>query len=191
MTTNKATFKAMAEGTREDYQLIDAAEKRQEKNLPAAILAELEKLKEGDLGFNISRYDHSLQSATRAYRDGVDEELVVAALLHDIGDGLALHNHAEVAAAILRPYVSEKTYWIVKHHGIFQGYYFWHHLGGDRNARDKYRDHPWFDACAEFCEKYDQNAFDDDYENLPLEFFQPMVKRLFSRPPFGNHTSIS
>ena len=129
--------------------------------------------------------EHSLQSATRAHRDGADEEMVVAALLHDIGDLLSPYNHSEMAAAVLRPYVSEKTYWIVRHHGLFQSYYYAHHSGGDRNARDAYRDHPWYQATVDFCERWDQSSFDPEYDSLPLEFFEPVVKRVFAREPFG------
>jgi len=106
---------------------------------------------------------------------------VVAALLHDIDDLLAPHSHGELAALLLRPFVSERTYWIVKHHGLFQYYYYGHHVGGDRNARDKYRDHPWYQDAVDFCHKWDQCAFDPEYESLPLEFFEPMVKRVFGR----------
>ena len=110
--------------------------------------------------------------------------MVVAALLHDIGDMIAPYNHSELAAAVLRPYVSERTYWIVLHHGLFQSYYYAHHTGGDRNARDAYRDHPWYQDTVEFCHRWDQSSFDPEYESLPLEFFVPIVQRVFDRPPF-------
>ena len=131
------------------------------------------------------QYGHSLQAATRAYEDGADEEVVVTALLHDIGDPIAPENHSAVAAAILRPYVSDKTYWIVMHHGLFQGYYYLHHFGKDRNARDMYRDTTYYQACVDFCAKYDQCAFDPDFISRPLDFFEPMVLRLFARKPFS------
>ena len=129
--------------------------------------------------------EHSLQCATRAHRDGADEEMVVAALLHDIGDLLSPFNHSELAAAVLRPYVAERTYWIVRHHGLFQSYYYAHHTGGDRHARDAYRDHPWYQDTVEFCHRWDQSSFDPTYELLPLEFFEPMVRRIFGRAPFS------
>ena len=106
---------------------------------------------------------------------------MVAALFHDIGDMVSPFSHSELAAAVLRPFVSEKTYWIVKHHGLFQMYYFAHHLGGNRNARDRYRDHQWYDDAIRFCELYDQNCFDPDYDSESLAFFAPMVERLFRR----------
>ncbi len=133
-------------------------------------------------GYKITRLEHSLQTATRAHRAGEDEEMVVCALLHDIGDVLAPANHSQAAAAVLRPFVSEKNYWIVKHHGLFQGYYFFHHHGGDRNARDRHRDHPYYSATADFCANYDQVSFDPDYEWEPLEVFEPMVRRVLGTP---------
>ena len=133
-------------------------------------------------GYAVDRLTHSLQTATRAHRDGRDEEYVVCALVHDIGDTLASLNHAELAAVIVEPFVSELNHWIVKHHGIFQGYYFFHHIGLDRNMRDRYREHPHWQACADFCAAYDQNSFDPGYDTLPLAFFEPMVRRVFAAP---------
>mgnify|MGYP006262167169 FL=1 len=137
-------------------------------------------------GYQVSRLEHSLQSATRAFRAGESEEMVVAALLHDIGDELAPMNHSEYAATILKPYVSEKTHWIVEKHGEFQAYYYAHHLGGNRNKRDKYKGHKYFDACVNFCEKYDQCSFDPNYESYPLEKFEPMVRNIFARKPYSS-----
>jgi len=183
----KGTWTTMKDGSAEDFQAINAYDNDVAKHeLVPHLLAELKSLA-GDSPYPIDRYQHSLQSATLAERDGASEEMIVAALLHDVADGLAIFNHADVAASILKPYISEKTYWIVKHHAIFQGVYFWHHIGMDPNARDKYKGHKWFDDCAYFCEHYDQNAFDPAYDTLPLEHFEPMVKRIFARQPFGDH----
>ena len=181
-------FINMDDGTAEEYAFLEEqASAYHTAHLVGHILGQLKMMAGPKLGYKIDRYQHSLQSATRALRDGAEEEMVVAALLHDIGDVVAPENHSDYAAAVLRPYVSEKTYWIVKHHGIFQGYYFWHHLGGDRNARDRYRDHPWFDDCAKFCADYDQNCFDPDYDTEPLETFEPMVRRVFARKPWSQN----
>lgn len=128
-------------------------------------------------GFPVSRLEHSLQTATRAEEDGRDEEYVLCALLHDIGDTLAPYNHPSIAAGLLKPFVSEAHHWMVEHHGIFQGYYFWHYLGADRNARDAYRDSPYYDLTEEFCAKYDQTAFDPDYVSAPLEHFEPLIRQ--------------
>jgi len=173
-------FTSMAEGTAEDYALLDRYEEAYLAVLPDRLLEALDRLRTSFAGYQVTRYEHSLQSATRALRDGRDEEYVVAALLHDIGDELAPYTHGEMVAAVLKPYVRPELCWVVKHHGLFQMYYYAHHSGGDRNARDRYRDHEWFDACAEFCEKYDQNCFDPGYDSLPVEHFEPMVRRVFS-----------
>ena len=181
--TEVVTFTSMAEGTREDYELLDRLEAEFSKGTADRVLTMLRDLAGSLSGYKIDRLEHSLQCASRAYRDRADEELVVAALLHDIGDLLSPFNHSELAAAVLRPYVSERTYWIVLHHGLFQSYYYAHHTGGDRNARDAYRDHPWYQDTVEFCHRWDQSSFDPDYESLPLEFFEPMVRRIFSPNP--------
>ena len=178
------SFTRMDQGTAEEYAFLGRLwEEHKQAHLAESVLGLLKQMQGPTLGYQIDRYQHSLQSATRAQRDGADEETVVAALLHDVGDSIAPDNHSQVAAAILRPYVSEKTYWVVLHHGIFQGYYFWHHTGGDRDAREQYRGHPYFEACADFCERWDQVSFDPDYDTLPLEAFEPMVLRLFAHEP--------
>ena len=176
-------FIHMADGTREDYELITGYERVTDERLADNVLGLLEGLKGSTYGYQVDRYTHSLQAATLALRDGADEEQIVCALLHDVGDNFAPRNHGQLAAAILRPYVSEENHWVVLHHGLFQGYYFFHHLGGDRDARDKYRDHPYYDACVRFCERWDQCAFDPEYDTLPLEHFEPMVQRLFAKTP--------
>ena len=182
MDTGRAQFTAMDNGTADDWQIISDNFRTYSKELPERVLSHL-KLLDGDFGgFPIDRLQHSLQSATLAHRDGRDEEYVVMALLHDIGDTLGSYNHADIAATILQPFVSEKLHWIVKHHGIFQGYYFFHHIGLDRDARDNFRDNPYFKDCAEFCEKYDQNAFDPEFKAESLEFFEPMVRNVMARP---------
>lgn len=179
-------FTAMAEGTREEYAFLERLwADHKDAHLAGNVLGLLKAMAGPTLGYKIDRYRHSLQTATRALRDGADEETVVCALLHDIGDTIAPENHSAAAAAILRPYVGERNHWIVQHHGVFQGYYFFHHLGGDRDARERYRGHPHFEACADFCERWDQASFDPDYETMPLEAFEPMVRRLFAREPQG------
>ena len=182
MSQKDTTFTAMRDATREDYQVIGQHAIEFFQGLPDRVLSHL-RLLEGDTGgYAVDRLTHSLQSATRARRDGRDDEYVVCALLHDIGDNLASANHADLAAVILEPFVSDKNHWIVKHHGIFQGYYFFHHLGLDRDMRDRYRDNEWFRDCAEFCEKYDQNSFDPAYDTLPLEEFEPALRTVLSSP---------
>lgn len=178
----QAKFRAMTEGTKEDWTIIATHAAAFNKQLPDRVLAHLNLLDGDDGGFPVDRLTHSLQTATRAHRDGRDEEYVVCALLHDIGDTLGSHNHPDVAAAILKPFVSEQNLWMVANHGMFQGYYFFEHLGLDKNMRDQFKNHPWYQYTAEFCHKYDQAAFDPDYESEPLAFFEPMVRRVFARP---------
>lgn len=178
----RATFRAMTEGTQEDWMKIASQFGPFAAKGGRRVLDHL-RLLDGDYGgFPVDRLEHCLQTATRAFKDGRDEEYVVCALLHDIGDTLGAYNHPDVAAAILKPFVSEKNHWMVERHGIFQGYYFFHYLGLDRDMRENFRDHPYFQHTAEFCEKYDQAAFDPDYESMPLEAFEPMVMKLFETP---------
>lgn len=179
------SFVTMADGTREDYDLLTRAWKPQYEVLPDRVLDALRLLKTFYSGFKIDRYEHSLQTATRAERGGADTETVVAALLHDLGDMLAPANHAEYAATILKPYVTEKTHWIVRHHSLFQLYYFGEHVGKDPNGREQFRDHPFYDATVEFCGEWDQAAFDPDYDTLPVEHFEPMVREVLSRTPYA------
>ena len=182
MAEQQAQFKAMTDGTADDWQIIAGHMRPFMAALPGRIIDHL-KLLDGDYGgYPVDRLEHCLQTATRAHRDGRDEEYVVCALLHDIGDTLGPTNHADVAATILEPYISEENYWIIKHHGIFQGYYFFHYVGLDRDGRDAFREHPYYQACVDFCHKYDQNSFDPGYDSEPLEFFVPMVERVLAAP---------
>ena len=182
----KVSFIEMKKGTKEDYLLLDQHEKKFIESTADRILNFMSTLKNTLEGYQVSRLEHSLQTATRALHDKADDEMIVAALLHDIGDELAPLNHAEYAAAVLKPYVSEKTHWIVEKHGIFQMYYYAHHLGGNKNARDKYKDHKYFKDTLNFCEKWDQNSFDPNYKSLTLKDFQPYLRRVFSRTPYSN-----
>ena len=177
------SFTQMKAGTREDYLLLDQSERAFALGLPGRVLAALRELDHSIEGHQVTRLEHSLQTATRARNDGADDELVLAALLHDIGDLLAPYNHAEVAAALIRPYVREQVSWIVEQHGLFQTYYYVHHLGGDRHMRERLRGHRWYDACAAFCEQYDQCSFDPKYPSLPLAEFEPLVREIFTRNP--------
>jgi predicted HD phosphohydrolase len=182
-TRRIVSFQRMEDGTREDYEFLDRSEREYALGLPDTILGALEKLDHTLQGYPVSRLEHSLQTATRALRDGADDELVAAALIHDVGDELAPYNHAEIAAGILRPYVRPEVTWIVEQHGLFQSYYYAHHSGGNRNGRDRFRDHPWYQACQDFCAKWDQCSFDPRYEWQPLSSFEPLIRRIFTRPP--------
>jgi predicted HD phosphohydrolase len=177
------SFQRMEDGTREDYEFLDRSEREYALGLPDTILGALNKLDHTLQGYPVSRLEHSLQAATRALRDGADDELVAAALIHDVGDELAPYNHAEIAAGILRPYVRPEVTWIVEQHGLFQSYYYAHHSGGNRDGRDRFRDHPWYQACQDFCANWDQCSFDPAYQWQPLSSFEPLVRRIFTRPP--------
>ena len=175
----------MKDGSYEDYQLLKKLEKPYLGLTASRIIDELKRQGEKTLeGYRITRLDHGLQSATRAEADGVDIDWIVGALLHDIGDGLAPQNHDKFSAEVIRPFVRWEVAWTVAHHGIFQMVYYAHHYGWDKNARDEYKDHPCFETCSQFCERWDQASFDPDYPWKSLEYFEPMVREVFSRKAF-------
>tara|TARA_B100001175_G_scaffold58503_1_gene47264 strand:- start:99 stop:650 length:552 start_codon:yes stop_codon:yes gene_type:complete len=180
---SKVKFTEMKYGSKEDYELLSKFEKEFAEKLPDRLLEALLNLGDSMDGYQVSRLEHSLQSATRAERDGANEEMIVATLLHDIGDSLAPFNHSQLVASVLRPYVSEKVYWIMLHHGLFQEYYYAHHIGRDRNARDQFKDHQYYQDAVDFCERWDQKSFDPEYESFPLDHFEPMVRNIFSKEP--------
>ncbi len=178
---DRARFTRMDQSTREDWGLIVPEAVKMSRGLPDRVLDHL-RLLDGDFGgFPVDRLTHCLQTATLAHRDGRDEEYVCCALLHDIGDTLGSFNHPDIAAAILKPFVTEENLWMVQQHGIFQGYNFFHHIGLDRDMREQFRGHPHFERTAEFVELYDNPAFDPAAEALPLDFFEPMLRRLMAQ----------
>ena len=182
---SQVKFTEMKNGSKEDYLLLDKHEKKFAENTGERLLKFMSTLDDTLEGYKVTRLEHSLQTATRALKDKADDEMIVAALFHDIGDELAPLNHSEYAAAVLKPYVSEKTHWIIEKHGEFQMFYYAHHLGGNKNKREKYKNHKYYQDTINFCENYDQNSFDPNYKSLPLEFFKPMVKKIFSRKPYS------
>lgn len=188
---NTVSFTRMQDGTADEYAFLEKHEAAYAKLLPQRIESQLQKL-EGSLGgYQISRLEHSLQSATRAHRDNRPLDYIVAALVHDIGDELAPHSHSELAAAILRPFVCEQLYWIVKTHGVFQMFYYGEQTGINKHARELYRGHEWFEDAVEFCEKYDENCFDPDYNSESLAFFRPMIQEVFTREPIFGESSVA
>ena len=189
MTSNIAAgstvqFTRMINGTRDEYQYLHGLEREYISELPSRLIEALRRLDDGLAGYQISRYQHSLQTATRAMRDGADTEMIVGALLHDIGDDLSPENHSQVAASIIRPYVRAEVTWVVNMHGIFQMKYYAEHIDLDPDLRDAHRDHPWYESCVQFCERWDQESFDPDYPTEPIETFEPMLREIFGRPPF-------
>ena len=181
----KVKFKQMKDGTKEEYLLLERHEKKFIEGTADRLINFMSSLSNTLEGYQITRLEHSLQTATRALNDKANDEMIVAALLHDIGDELAPLNHSEYAAAVLKPYVSEKTHWIVEKHGVFQLYYYAHHLGYDKNEREKYKGHKYYEDTIKFCENWDQKSFDPNFKSLPLKEFEPLVKRIFSRKPYS------
>ena len=174
-------FTRMADGTYDEYQLLARLYEPLVTRLPDEVIGMLGRLKGDKMGYKVDRYEHSLQTATRAFRDGADEETVVCALLHDIGESLGPFNHGEVASAVLKPFVSEANYWMIEHHPVFQVYFYGRHLGIDPNERERYRGQPHFDHTAEFCALYDEVSFDPDYRSEPMATFEPMVRRVLDK----------
>ena len=178
-TTNRATFTRMDQSTPEDWAVIGAQHIRLESTLPDRLLEQLRLLDDQSGGFAVDRLTHCLQTTHRAEVDGRDDAYLVCALVHDIGDVLGPRNHADIAAAVLRPWVSDAYHWMVQQHAVFQGYYFWHHIGGDRNARDEFAGNEHYELTEEFVRKYDMPAFDPDYPTPPLDHYEPLIRSFF------------
>jgi len=181
---NQVDFIAMKDGNKEEYVFLQELEHDYIRALPDRLLVALARLGDSLQGYKVSRLEHSLQTASRAENDGADVEMIVAALVHDIGDELAPENHSQMAASILRPYVRAEVTWVVEMHGLFQMQYYAHFYEKDPTGHLAYKDHPWFDSCQRFCEIYDQAAFDPAYPTKPLSHFEPMLREVFSRKPF-------
>lgn len=178
------SFRQMKDGTEAEYLFLNRLEREYIRRLPDRILSALRALDDGLDGYQVTRLAHSLQTATRAEADGADEEMIVGALVHDLGDSLAPENHSHCAAQIIRPYVRAEVTWVVEHHGLFQKVYYAHFFGEDPELRAVYRDHPYYESCVRFCERWDQAAFDPDYPTRSLEHFEPLVRRIFARRAF-------
>lgn len=181
---DQVKFTAMKDGDAEDYAFLTKHETEYTKGTADRLLKALVDLDESLSGYQITRLGHSLQSATRAERDGADIDWVVSALLHDIGDIYAPYNHDEYAATILRPFVREQCTWVVEKHGDFQLAYYGQHVGANPDKREIYRGHPYFDDCATFCERWDQSSFDPNYAHEPIEHFAERVRAVFARTPY-------
>tara|TARA_Y100001970_G_scaffold213653_1_gene261211 strand:- start:497 stop:1051 length:555 start_codon:yes stop_codon:yes gene_type:complete len=179
-------FTQMKDGNKEDYLLLEKHEKKFIEGTADRLIKFMNGLNSTLEGYKISRLEHSLQTATRALNDKADDEMIVASLLHDIGDELAPLNHSEYAAAVLKPYVSERTHWIVEKHGEFQMYYYAHHLGANKNQRDKYKGHKFYQDTVNFCENWDQKSFDPNFKSLQLKDFEPFIKKIFGRKPYSS-----
>jgi predicted HD phosphohydrolase len=178
------SFRRMEEGTVADYALLDRLERKHAAKLPERIMAALGELEHSLEGYRVTRLEHSLQAASRAEADGADIEMIVAALIHDLGDDLSPYNHSQLAASIIRPYVREEVTWTVEMHGLFQMQFYGDKVGLPTDQHLRYSDHPYFESCMRFCRDWDQAAFDPDYPSKPLAHFEPMVREIFTRPPF-------
>lgn len=176
-----AKFTQMIDGDKEDYDFLEKLEIEYASQVGERLYNALLELDNSLSGYQVSRLEHSVQAATRAYREGADVDWIVSALLHDIGDLYAPYEHDQYAAIVIGPYVREQCRWVVEKHGIFQRKYYAEHTGGDPNARDQFSDHPWYSDAVYFCEKWDQTSFDPQYNSLPLVFFKPMLLQVFSR----------
>lgn len=181
----------MDESDQADWRVIDEHFQEYRSDVTDRVLNHLLRLKGDTHGYAVDRYTHCLQTATRALRAGADEETIVCALLHDIGDDLAPDNHADIAAGILEPFIDPLNVWMIRNHELFQGYHYRHFYGLKREAREQHRDHPAYERTVRFCDEWDQRSFDPDYDTLPLEHFRPMLERVLSRPPFGGHVSAA
>jgi predicted HD phosphohydrolase len=173
-------FRALGEATPAAWAAVIEADRAFARGLPDWLIEHMQLLRNDTHGFPIDRLEHCLQTATRAHRDGRDEEYVTCALFHDLGAALAPDDHAEFAAMILRPYIAEQNHWMLRHHALFQSYHYAHFTGGDRNVRERFRRHRHFQQTLDFCELYDQPAFDPAYRSMTLEDFRPMVRRVLS-----------
>lgn len=173
-------FDRLDDGSDADFAVMRRVHERNLARLPDRLLSMLSSLK-GDAAYPVDRLEHSVQTATRAQRDGADEETIVCALLHDVGETLGPLNHGEVVAAVLKPFISEQNHWVLAHHPLFQTYFYARHLGLDPNARERYRDSPYYQACVDFTTNWDELSFDPSYDSEPLSAFEPIVRRVLSR----------
>ncbi|MEP7270103.1 MAG: HD domain-containing protein [Acidobacteriota bacterium] len=176
------SFTRMDQGRIEDWMAIRQEVAARQARFPETIKAMLLELADQVDGFAVNQLEHALQTATRAVRDGASEELVVAALCHDIGKAVSLNNHPAIAAEILKAYVSQETYEIVRTHQDFQGRHYYALMGKDPEARQRYAQEPWYSLACRFTDEWDQTSFDPAYDTLPLSFFEPMIERVFSKP---------
>lgn len=176
------TFPSMDKGTEADWQHISKEHRPVVADMPKRIYSMLQQLQTLTVGFAVDQLEHSVQAATRAERDGADEEMILLSLCHDIGKVISVPNHAAIAAEILQPYVSERAYSILRTHQDFQGKYYYHYLGMPNDLRKNYLHEPWYQDACRFSDKYDQSAFDPNYDSLPLEHFRPLIDKFFAAP---------
>jgi predicted HD phosphohydrolase len=174
-------FTRMDESTAAEWMSIGREVAKRQAQMPALIKSMLRQLEEQVDGFATNQLVHALQTATRAVRDGASEELIVAALCHDIGKVISVINHPAIAAEMLKPYVARETYEIIRTHQDFQGRHYYALMGMNPNAREQYRDQSWYALAEKFTDEWDQTSFDPNYDTLPLAYFEPMIDRVFGK----------
>lgn len=179
-------FTRMDQSTAAEWMHIGREVSQRQAQMPALIKSMLRQLEAQVDGFETNQLVHALQTATRAVRDNASEELVVAALCHDIGKVISVINHPAIAAEILKPYVTRATYEIIRTHQDFQGRHYYALMGMNPNARQQYQDQPWYALAETFTDEWDQRSFDPHYDTLPFEYFEPMIDRLFSKNLLAN-----
>jgi len=185
-STERAAFRALSDATPGDWRIIERAESeyRRAHGPGRGLLRMLASLEhDAPLGVPVNLHAHCLQTATRVLEAGLDDEMVVMALFHDLPEAFSDNHHGVLAAQMLAPWLSERRTWVLAHHVEFQAYHFANHPTRDLNERDRYAGHPQFDETAEFCARYDQNSFDPNYPTLALREFEPIVRRFFAGPP--------
>ena len=176
------SFTRMDQGKIEDWMVIGHAVTTRQAAFPQIIKSMLLQLEQQVDGFAVNQLHHALQTATRAARDGASQEMIVAALCHDIGKVISVENHPAIAAEILRPYVSRETYEVIRTHQDFQGRHYYALMGKDPDARRQYASEPWYEAACVFTDGWDQASFDSAFDTLPLSHFEPMIDRVFAAP---------
>lgn len=183
MAHDNTDFVRMDHSSQADWQKILVATVEHQPAMSARLLDMLRSFRGLHLGFGVDQLHHALQTATMARRDNASDEMVVCALLHDVGKYISVANHGQIAAEILKPFVSNDAYQIVRTHQDFQGRHYYAHFGMDPNLRERHRNEPWFALAERFTDVWDQAAFDPTYKVLPLEEFQPLVRQYFDRFP--------
>lgn len=176
------SFTRMDQGRVEDWMAIGQAVVQRQSSMPKIVKAMLLQLEDQVDGFAVNQLTHALQTATRALRAGASEEMIVAALCHDIGKVISVENHPAIAAEILKPYVSHETYEIVRTHQDFQGRHYYALMGKDPDARRQYADERWYEMATRFTDEWDQSSFDPEYDTLSMSHFEPMIDRVFASP---------
>jgi predicted HD phosphohydrolase len=180
----RASFTRADQATDAEWRWIGMATIAQQPAVAETLLAMLTSTKGFNVGFKVDQLTHMTQAATRAKNANASDELVLCALCHDIGKVISIEGHPEIAAALLRPYVSDGVYQIVRTHQDFQGKWYYNYLGRPTNLRDQYVALPWYNQAVTFTDEWDQISFDPTFKTQPLDYFEPLVRQMFAKPTF-------